>query len=115
MPYGQQTTATLTPTKNVSGQFIHDPKSKNLILVRKMPTSTITSKGQITIPKEVQEALNLRPGDRLDFIIEQGRVYVQPANVDVRLLSGLLHKPERQPVSLEEMEAAIDRGAREAL
>jgi antitoxin PrlF len=72
-----------------------------------MLTSTITSKGQITIPKEIRDALNLHPGDRLDFILDNGKVYVQPADVDVRSLSGLLYQPGRVPVSLEEMEAAI--------
>ncbi len=80
-----------------------------------MLTSTITSKGQITIPKEIRAALNLHPGDRLDFIIENGRVYVQPVDVDVRSLSGLLYKPDRQSVSLEEMDEAIAQGARGSL
>lgn len=80
-----------------------------------MLTSTITSKGQITIPKEIRAALNLHPGDRLDFIIENGRVYVQPVDVDVRSLSGLLYKPDRKSVSLEEMDEAIAQGARDSL
>lgn len=80
-----------------------------------MLTSTITSKGQITIPKEIRDLLNLRPGDRIDFIVENGRIYVQPTDVDVRSLSGLLYKPDRKPVSLEEMDAAIAQGARESL
>jgi len=80
-----------------------------------MSTATITSKGQITIPKEIRDALNLHPGDRLDFIIDNGRVYVQPADVDVRSLSGLLYKPGRTPVSLDEMDAAIAQGARESV
>ncbi|GAB4341469.1 MAG: AbrB/MazE/SpoVT family DNA-binding domain-containing protein [Leptolyngbyaceae cyanobacterium] len=80
-----------------------------------MLTSTITSKGQITIPKEIRDLLNLHPGDRIDFIVENGRIYVQPTDVDVRSLSGLLYKPDRKPVSLEEMDAAIAQGARESL
>jgi AbrB family looped-hinge helix DNA binding protein len=72
-----------------------------------MLTSTVTSEGKITIPEEIRIALNLQPGDRLDFILENGRVYVQPVDVDVRSLSGLLYKPDRKPVSLAEMEAAI--------
>ncbi|MGC8714239.1 MAG: AbrB/MazE/SpoVT family DNA-binding domain-containing protein [Leptodesmis sp.] len=80
-----------------------------------MLTSTITSKGQITIPKEIRDLLNLHPGDRIDFIVENGRIYVQPTDVDVRSLSGLLYKPARKPVSLEEMDAAIAQGARESL
>lgn len=75
-----------------------------------MSTATITSKGQTTIPKEIREFLNLNPGDRIDFIVEDnGRVYVQPINVDVEELSGILHKPKRKAVSVEQMNEAIQQ------
>ena len=71
--------------------------------------STITSKGQTTIPKEVREKLNLRPGDKINFTVESdGRVYIQPLNVDVEELSGILHKPGRKVVSIEEMNQVIE-------
>lgn len=35
-----------------------------------MPTSTRTSKGQITIPKKIREHLGLQPGDMLNFSVE---------------------------------------------
>jgi AbrB family looped-hinge helix DNA binding protein len=41
-----------------------------------MPTSTITSKGQTTVPKEVREALDLGPGDKLSWEVRGGRVAV---------------------------------------
>jgi antitoxin PrlF len=41
-----------------------------------MPTSTITSKGQTTVPKEVREALDLHAGDKLTWEISGGRVVV---------------------------------------
>ena len=41
-----------------------------------MPTSTITSKGQTTVPKEVREALNLDVGDKLTWEVNGGRVAV---------------------------------------
>jgi antitoxin PrlF len=37
-----------------------------------MPVSTITSKSQITLPKEVRERMGLRPGDRIEFVEENG-------------------------------------------
>jgi AbrB family looped-hinge helix DNA binding protein len=75
-----------------------------------MSITTITSKGQTTIPKEIREKLNLRPGDRISFIVEaDGRVYIQPLNVHVEELSGILHQPGREPVSIEEMNAAIEQ------
>lgn len=75
-----------------------------------MPTATITSKGQVTIPKHVRERLRWRTGDRLDFTVDaSGRVIVELATGDVRELRGLLHRPGRAPVSVEEMNEAIDR------
>jgi len=75
-----------------------------------MSIATITSKGQTTIPKEIRDKLNLRPGDRINFIIEaDGKVYIQPLNIQVEELSGILHKPGREPVSIEEMNEAIEQ------
>ena len=79
-----------------------------------MPTTTITSKGQVTIPKEIREHLRVKSGDRVDFVVDDsGRVIVQPATLDVRELRGILHRQGRRPVSLKEMEAAISRHHRE--
>lgn len=42
-----------------------------------MVQAKITSKGQITIPKEVREQLGLRPGDRIGFVRENGHFRLQ--------------------------------------
>lgn len=69
--------------------------------------ATITSKGRITIPKAVRNALHLRAGDRLDFVVHtDGTVRILPVKGSVRALKGILPKPAR-PVTLEEMDAAI--------
>ncbi|WP_218079862.1 AbrB/MazE/SpoVT family DNA-binding domain-containing protein [Anthocerotibacter panamensis] len=73
-----------------------------------MSVATVTSKGQTTIPKMIRELLNLHPGDRIDFVVgEDGKVYLQPLNVDVEELSGILNRPGMRPVSVEEMNQAI--------
>ena len=72
-----------------------------------MSTSTLTSKGQTTIPKDVRKRLNLQPGDRLEFVIdEDGRVLVLPASIDASEFAGML-KPPARPVSVEGMNQAI--------
>ncbi|MGQ0570533.1 MAG: AbrB/MazE/SpoVT family DNA-binding domain-containing protein [Armatimonadota bacterium] len=78
-----------------------------------MPTSTITSKGQVTIPKHVREALRVGPGDKLDFLVQDdGRVLLQPATIDVASLKGILHRKGLQPVSIQAMHTAIARRVR---
>jgi AbrB family looped-hinge helix DNA binding protein len=75
-----------------------------------MPTATVTSKGQVTLPQKVREALRIRPGDRIDFVLdEDGEVRLKAGEVDVSALRGLLHRPGRRPVTLEAMEDAIAR------
>jgi len=72
-----------------------------------MALSTITSKGQTTIPGEIRRHLKLRPGDRVEFIVEpDGRVILVPATMDASEPKGLL-APAPRPVTLEEMEAII--------
>jgi AbrB family looped-hinge helix DNA binding protein len=73
--------------------------------------ATLTSKGQVTIPKIVRDALHLRTGDRLDFILESdGTVRVLPITGSVKRLKGLLPKPSRA-LTVEEMNEAIAKGA----
>ena len=75
-----------------------------------MPEATITSKGQITIPKEVREALNVQAGDVLDFVInERGEVTVRTLRGDFRRLRGMLKHLVKRPLTVEEMDEAILR------
>jgi len=41
-------------------------------------SSTISSKGQITVPIEVRRSLGVKPGDRVEFAIENGRTFLKP-------------------------------------
>ncbi|HUP47885.1 MAG TPA: AbrB/MazE/SpoVT family DNA-binding domain-containing protein [Thermoanaerobaculia bacterium] len=75
-----------------------------------MPRSTLTSKGQITLPKEVRDHLGLQTGDRVNFEIRDGAVVVEPETTDIRTLRGIARRRGR-PVTLEEMDAAIRKGA----
>jgi antitoxin PrlF len=75
-----------------------------------MPVSTLTVKGQTTIPKKIRAHLKLQPGDKIDFIIEdEGKVVLEPATLDIRELEGILHKPGIKTVSVEEMKKTIKR------
>ena len=73
--------------------------------------ATITSKGQVTIPKPIRDRLRLEPGDKIDFALqEDGDLRVMPVTASVTRLKGMLSKPA-VPVSLAEMETAIAGGA----
>ncbi len=72
-----------------------------------MAASTLTSKGQLTMPKAIRERLGLREGDRVEFrVTENGQVLVEAVTVDLRELRGAL-KTQGRPVSVEEMEEAV--------
>ena len=72
-----------------------------------MAASTLTTKGQTTIPIKVRNHLKLRPGDKIEFVIERdGRVVLTPKNVDVRQLKGMLGRTTRH-LTIEQMDEAI--------
>lgn len=77
-----------------------------------MTTATITTKGQITIPASVRQALAVDTGDRVEFVeIEPGQFLFMAANRSVTELRGMFGKPKK-PVSVEEMNRVIaERGA----
>ena len=77
-----------------------------------MPSATLTSKGQLTLPKAIRDLLRLGAGDRVDFIVkDDGAVVLRPATVDVRELKGFLHRRGIKPLSIEEMNSVIRRRA----
>jgi AbrB family looped-hinge helix DNA binding protein len=72
-----------------------------------MTTASVTSKGQITIPAAVREAMQVRTGDRVEFVeIEPGRYEFIAATRSVKALKGMFGKPCKA-VSIEQMNAAI--------
>jgi AbrB family looped-hinge helix DNA binding protein len=77
-----------------------------------MPTALVTSKGQITIPSQVRNALGLEAGDRVEFV-EQGKrqFAIVAATRSVQELKGLFKGKRSKPVSIEEMNAAIAKRA----
>ncbi|MGC9947610.1 MAG: AbrB/MazE/SpoVT family DNA-binding domain-containing protein [Bryobacteraceae bacterium] len=73
--------------------------------------STVTSKGQITIPKQIRDRLRLEPGDRVEFQVDrQGQIIMRAKDVDIRELKGILRGTRKTPATVEEMNEAIARG-----
>ena len=76
-----------------------------------MIESTITRKGQTTLPKQVRDALGVRAGDRVRYVIAGAEVRILPVRPVSRLFGVL--SDDAPPVGLERMEDAIANGAAE--
>ena len=71
--------------------------------------STLSSKGQATIPKAVRERLQIKPGDRFKFFFHPDGVILLP-KIPTRRLKGSVPRLAR-PVSLKDIDQAIEAGA----
>ena len=70
--------------------------------------ATLTSKGQVTLPKEIRDALDLDAGTKLDFSIEpDGTLRVRPLKRSVSSIIGLLQRPGVKAATVDEMSRAV--------
>lgn len=75
-----------------------------------MIESAVTVKGQTTLPKAVRDALAIKAGDRVRYLVGDGEVRILPVRPVGRLFGLLAH--QGPPVTLEQMDEAIAGGAR---
>ena len=69
-----------------------------------MSIGTMTSKGQTTIPKDIREAMGLKPRDQISFtLMPDGAVIMRAKTRSIGELYGALHDPDRAPVALGDM------------
>lgn len=79
-----------------------------------MPEAKVTSKGQVTIPKEVREKLQVDAGDRVQFLIRKdGVVELHPQSIALEDLYGLIEYTG-EPVTVDEMNRGIASAVSEA-
>jgi hypothetical protein len=74
---------------------------------------TVTAKGQVTLRRAVLDHLGVMPGAEVsDSLLENGRIELVAAKIgnDIRGLRGALRRSGQRPVSLEEMQQAIEAG-----
>jgi antitoxin PrlF len=72
--------------------------------------SKITSKGQTTIPQEVRDYLKLKPGDRVQYVFNDGSVVMVPKNRSIADLAGILGTPpEAAGATISDMDEAIGK------
>jgi antitoxin PrlF len=73
-------------------------------------TATLTSKGQITIPKSVRDSLGLRTGDRVEFLVQgEKEAVLKRITKTVDEVFGKLHRPNRRVRTVDDMNRAIAR------
>ena len=73
-----------------------------------MALATLTTKGQVTIPKIIRDSLKLNTGDKIEIIVTEKReAIIRPVSKKVDDIFCKLHKPGRKAVSLEAMDDAI--------
>lgn len=73
-----------------------------------MTLATLTTKGQVTIPKKIRESLKLHTGDKIEFsLTAKGEAIIRPISKKVDEIFCKLHKTGRKPVSLEDIDNAV--------
>jgi len=73
-----------------------------------MALATLTTKGQVTIPKQIRETLKLHTGDKIEIIITNNReALIRPISKKVDDIFNKLYDPKRKSVSIESMNDAI--------
>jgi len=76
--------------------------------------TTLTSKGQVTIPKSIRELLYLHAGDKIEFIItKKNEVVLRPITKKIDDVFGRLCQTGKKAVSIEQMNLAIMKKVRE--
>jgi antitoxin PrlF len=72
--------------------------------------ATLSSKGQITLPKEIRDRLQLDAGAILDFqLLPDDTIAVRAVKPDARRIRGLLKSPHAGPLSVQAMDEAVEQ------
>jgi antitoxin PrlF len=76
-----------------------------------VPHSTVTSKGQTTIPGRIRKALRIRPGDKLEYALEGDHATIR-VHPGTRSLKGALASKKGKGMSFAEIREAAAKAAR---
>ncbi len=77
-----------------------------------MPHSTVTRKGQTTIPGEIRKALQIKPGDKLQYAVEGDHATIR-VHPGTRALKGALASKKGKKMSFGEIREAAAKAARD--
>lgn len=76
-----------------------------------MPHSTVTRKGQTTIPGKIRKALRIKPGDKLEYVVEGDHAIIR-VHLGTRSLQGVLASKKGKGMSFAEIREAAAKAAR---
>jgi antitoxin PrlF len=75
-----------------------------------MPISVLTSKGQMTIPKEVRKALNLGPSEKVIIMVEGNQAIIKPLKGNLLDMGGSLRIPEKEkPIDFKKVREEVKK------
>ena len=75
-----------------------------------MPISVLTSKGQMTIPKEIRKALNLRPSEKVIIVVEGNRAILQPLKGNLLDIGGSVKITDREkPIEFKKVREEVKK------
>ena len=75
-----------------------------------MPIAVLTSKGQMTIPKEVRKALNLKPSEKVIIVVEGNQAIIKPLKGDLLDLGGSVKIPNKEkPIDFKKVREEIKK------
>lgn len=75
-----------------------------------MALATLTTKGQITIPKAIRDSLKINTGDKIEIVVtDKGEALIRPVTKKVDEVFSKLHRAGGKAVSLETMNNEIRR------
>ena len=81
-----------------------------------MALATLTTKGQVTIPKQIRETLKLHAGDKIEFTVTKNReAVIRPISKKVDDIFSKLYRPTRKIVSVKSMNDAIKNRMKDKL
>ena len=73
-----------------------------------MPSSVVTRKSQVTIPKAIREQVQLRVGDRIRFVVRDGEIVIKPPPKSLLELQGSV-EPSQRPEDFDRIRGSVKR------
>lgn len=75
-----------------------------------MPISVLSSKGQMTIPKEIRKALNLRPSEKVIIVVEGNQAILQPLRGSLLDIGGSVKITDREkPIEFKKVREEVKK------